>query len=262
MSDTSAAMATILLVEDDEELLTTLEVLIAEVGYGSASALNAEEALACLAQDAFNLVLADLLDATPHGEIPLTMTVVRAAHPTPTALLTAWTLADDWTHQHTFAFIVRKPFDLNDLLTRVAELVSPEVSSEQSAHDAVVRRYFAALEQHDWVTLRGLCTPDVRYALENALAPISGIDAYIAYAQQRMRSYPHARYPQIVTYPMPSGLAARFVSAWEDPLDAGVTSMGAGGVVFQFSGERIAQIGVSVPTMQLSTANDPESSAD
>jgi len=52
----------------------------------------------------------------------------------------------------------------------------------------------------------------MRHTVEANVAPVLGRDAYLAYAQSLMPRYPGQRYADLLTYALPKGIAARFVS--------------------------------------------------
>ncbi len=249
------ATAKLLLVDDDSAILEALTWATQDAGYTVAAAGSLQQAHDLLRDDVFQLVVTDLLDHSPDGGIPNTRSLVLAAQPTPVALATAWKLPAAWPERADFAFILGKPFDLDDLLTRIAETLGHSPTEHDQWQHDLVHRFFSALENADWEALRAVCVSDLRYTLDGASKAIESLDAYIARVRERETLYPDFRFPQIATYPLPLGLAVRFATEWTRP--DGTLQRGSGGVVFRFRDNRIAQIGVSSPSTLPLVTRDP-----
>ena len=117
--------ASILLVEDDQDIRELLTTLLELAGFQATACATAEAALEELREQTFDLVLTDymlpnrtggwlLKQASDEGLIDSTPVLVVTAHPNPSDVL-------DYE-------IVQKPFDLDDLVTRVRRRLNTEGS--------------------------------------------------------------------------------------------------------------------------------------
>jgi DNA-binding response OmpR family regulator len=115
--------ASILLVEDDRDIRDLLTTLLQLAGFQTTSCASAEAALEELREQTFDLVLTDymlpnrtggwlLKQASDEGLIDTTPVLVVTAHPNPQDVLNYE--------------IVQKPFDLDDLVTRVRRRLGTE----------------------------------------------------------------------------------------------------------------------------------------
>lgn len=97
-----------------------------------------------------------------------------------------------------------------------------------------------------------LCTTDVlQYPPGSALAaePVRGVQAYLAAQRQALRHYQHTRFEQVLLYPTPTGIAARYLWRWEAP--DGTPKLLATSLTFRLEGEHIRQIGSSGDAQRL-----------
>ncbi len=235
----------ILIIEDDESILETLQMLLEEEGYATCVARLPEEALALLDTTPVQCVLTDLFGTTTPHLIASAETVRLRAFPVPTGILTAHTLPHDHPALAPFAFVLTKPFDIDNLLSHIAAAIAAPLTEEQRALQPIIHRYFAALAAHDLDAFTALCTDDVTYVLPGAslhAAVITGKAAFHAYTATTFQHYPDVAFTDITIYPTPAGLAARYLGSWRT--SAGERASLAGGVLFRFRDQQIAQIGI------------------
>lgn len=261
-----------LIVEDDDDIRGALHALLEDVGYEVNSASSLAEALAQIDQDTFQIILADSFAGSAQNVLPTLQLMLRRAKPTPIGIVTAWNLDEQEAQQAGFAFIAPKPFDIDQLLTKVAATLSIPLTPEEERQALVVRRYFAALTARDWDALMDTCVDDVTYILPGA-TPFSGTftgkAAFRAYTEETFSQFPEARFDNVSVYASPTGLASRYRGKWRLP--DGSTPILSGAVHFQFDGERIKQIGVFLnderfrallePTQSSSEASTPSSAS-
>jgi CheY-like chemotaxis protein len=240
------ALPRILIVERDDELLQAIVTLLHEEGYEIFAASSLDDALKQLDRQVFSLALVDLFI----GHSPHTFTeghiLRRRAHPTPVGLLTTQDLPQEEAIHQGFAFLLREPFEIEDLLSLVATTIDQPLSPEQARLADIICRFFTALQNADWQTIATLCTEDLAYypAASSALTSerkIQGLRAYLAYAEAARLHMPEARYNHIMIFARPKGLAARFQVSWASP--RGTRQQMTGATLFHFREERICQIG-------------------
>ena len=145
---------------------------------------------------------------------------------------------------------MRKPFDLETLLTSIAACLNIPLTPEQARQAHVIQAYFAALSARAWDALLALCTDEVLYSLPDSpfACTIRGKAAFRTYTEDTFRQFPAARFEEVLVSSRPHGLAARYRSCWATP--EGGEECVAGAVAFEFQGARIAQIGIQLGEKQ------------
>jgi CheY-like chemotaxis protein len=224
----------LLVIDDEATIGDTLDLLFTEEGYPVHVARSLSEALELIDQHAFQFILSDLLHKGPDDLFAAVEILRQQAHPTPVGLLTGWPLAVEEVMARGFAFVVSKPFELDELVSQVAASLNRPLSAEQEQQAQVAQRYFAALGARDWDQVANLCTDDVIYALPGTSAfarTITGKAAFRAYTESTFNAFPDARFEEVHIYGQPRGVAARYVGRWQGP--GGSTQQQSGRVVFQ-----------------------------
>jgi DNA-binding NtrC family response regulator len=121
----------LLLVEHDPGVRDLLQAFLTREGYEVFLVASPQKALTLLDQHPFHLVLTDLF-RTPGTDPFHAIELLRGqAHPIPVGLITGWNVREEEVIQRGFACLVRKPFDLEALLTSIAICLNIPLSSEQ-----------------------------------------------------------------------------------------------------------------------------------
>lgn len=128
-----AAQAHLLIVEADPAIRDLLQCILEEEGYRTDLAASLDEALAAVRTQAYHLILLDLLPASPQSPLSAARQIQRWAYPTPVGLLSSWELPLAEMHRQRFAFLLPKPFDLDQLLSAVATAVGQRAAQTPSA---------------------------------------------------------------------------------------------------------------------------------
>lgn len=113
----------ILVVDDDETILSTIEFLLTDEGYSVVLASNGREALACAAQQAPCLILLDM--KMPHMDGWAFVTAYRA-QPGPHAPIIVMTAAREPADRAKAVGAdahIAKPFNIDQLLTLIRRYV-------------------------------------------------------------------------------------------------------------------------------------------
>lgn len=247
----SPASSHLLLVEHDSGVGNLLQVFLASEGYDAFLVASPKEALACLDEHIYSLILTDLFKLAQTDPFRSVELLRDRAHPTPVVVMTGWNVAEEEVTGRGFASLVRKPFDLEDILTSIAASLKRPLSPEQARQAEVVQAYFAALSARRWDALVALCTDEVIYTLPVGMpfaGTFSGKEAFRAYTEDTFRHFPTARFEEVLVYSRPHGLAARYRACRETPEAEEVRVTGA--ALFGFEGARIAQIGVQLGEKQ------------
>lgn len=239
----------LLIVEDDGDTRDILATILREEGYEVFLAASPKEAMTLLEQQVFHFVLTDLFASAP-DELLRSVAPLRAqAQPTPVGLLTGWKVSAEEVRRGGFACLIRKPFDLDDLLEAIAACLRIPLSPEQQRQAETVERFFASLNARDWDAALDVCTDDLAYypAPESLYMPtrrLRGRAAYRTYIEDIFQRVAVTRFDDLLISARPKGLAARYTYGLTLP--GGVPEQRAGASLFHFTGALISQIGVKV----------------
>jgi len=252
MSISVAALLRVLVVEPDNELRDLLCIMLREEGYAVQAAASLGDALRLLDEQAFRLALADLFMGHAKQSFTEANILRRRAHPIPVGLLTTQKIEPAEALRQGFAFLVHKPFEVEELLSTLASIINQPLSEEQARQAEVVRRFFSALQDADWATLATLCSEDITYypsTTPPASKKIRGFSAYHAFGEKLLTHLPGFVFEEALLFARPKGLAARYTGSWLE--QDGKLGRLTGAALFHFEGARISQIGVRLDTERL-----------
>lgn len=241
--------ARILVIEPDGELRELLGVALQEEGYQVQSVTSLQQALSVVDEQSFRLILADVyVGRSPHSFTEAHL-LRRHVSPTPLAILTTQKIEPTDAAQQGFCFLMRMPFDLDELALLVAAQINPPLSAEQERQSEIVRRFFAAMDNDDWDTLKILFAEDITFFPPDKMPfdpsrRVRGANEYLVYVQKAKHFYPDHVTEDIAIYGRPRGLAVRYQASWRLPNF--MTQHIVGTSLFHFEGERIRQIAVSM----------------
>jgi CheY-like chemotaxis protein len=246
-----SSAAPILVIEDHPQTREALVTVLELAGLTVQAVANADDGLKLLQKDGFALVVADYLLGAMNEAESQARRLLEAAAPVPVGCVTGWTIPDALEGQ--FAFVLTKPFSAEDLIAEVGRIIAGQEGD--SARTSAVRAYFQRLSQGDAGGVAALCTETVRYCLP-ADPPAGGVvvegrDAFRRYTAEVFGSFGRVAITPSGIWSLPRGMVARYDARWATP--AGVPAHQRGAVLFQFEGERIAQIGVRLDLRTLST---------
>jgi len=242
----------ILIVEPDTEIRDLLKTALALEGCEVQSTPSLKDAQALLRQQLFRLVLSDSFARSQQEALAYLAALRQEVAPVPVGILTGWALTPSEVEEQGFAFLLRKPFDLNELLGRVAEALALPLDPEQHPHARLVVRVLDATNRRDFSEYAQLCAQDVQaysWVASQADQPIVGVDALLAYIEKYLERLPHSSYTQYLLYPVPDGIAARFI--WQSENAAGGRQQVAISYRYAIAGDKIAQIGTQEDIQQL-----------
>lgn len=249
MSNHPALRSRLLLVEDDLDTRELLGSFLRDEGYEVALAASPKEALLFLEQQPFHLVLTDLFTGEAREPLRSVESLQKAAGPAPVGVMTGWKVKAEEARRQGLAFLVPKPFDLDELLTTIAGSLNLPFGPEQQRQAEVAKRFLAILESKKLEALEEVCTQDVRYyppvsSSYAAVPRISGLAAYRPYIEGAYRYFQDFRFEDVLVYARPKGVAVRYFANWVGP--DGQAKRVLAFVVFHFRGALISQIGVRV----------------
>ena len=229
MSKVSASAPQLLLVEDDPGVLSLVREVLEEEGYDVTPATSLPKSLTELEEHLFHFILTDLFSKSGQNyPLQSIQPLLARAAPTPVGVMTAWPVPAEAATQTDLAFLLRKPFDLDDLLRELDTKLRSRVSSH--SQEQLVEQFFKALNSRDWTRLAQFCTPDMALARR---------PSFLEIVTQCMRCLQDYRFEDVQFFARQDGVAARYIASWQ-------ASNGrlhrAGSLYFRFQGERIAQI--------------------
>lgn len=245
MSAPGRASFRVLLVEDDTDLRATTELALTDQGYDVTSAASLDEALGHVDRATFWLILTDLFAVSGANPLQSVEELRARAHPTPVGVVTSWKLADEEVMARGFAFLLAKPYELDELFARVAATAGKRLPAERAWQEQAARSYFAALNGRDWPALAALCTPDVEYGPFEAPSLLPSLrqrEALTQHIEQALIRFHGMRFEDVVVYEAPRGVAARYTARWPGMDDSERQQSGV--IFFAFKGKRIARISV------------------
>jgi CheY-like chemotaxis protein len=223
-----------------------LQAVFVEQGYSPTMAASLEEALRLVHQHPFDLILTELFFSSEQETLALVLPLQELAHPTPVVVIATWLSTQD-VRASGFAAVLREPFDLNELITTVAECLKHPMNDEHRRQAEIATRGVAAWDRRDFDAALALCAEDVRFypwimPPYPAARPTTGRAAVRAYIEE-MAGYFHDLHAEIgQVSACPHGIAVRIRADW---LAAdGVRQQQMVAFCFQISGEHISQIGI------------------
>lgn len=242
MSLAVASPPHLLVVEDDRDILDAVQGVLQEEGYAVTPAISLPASLAALEEHLFHFVLTDLfLQPAQRDPFQSIQPLLTEAAPIPVGVMTAWRVPEEDIAQANLAFLLRKPFELDDLLGHLDAQLHPTISSIRQHQ--MVEQFYLALNAHDWQRLTRLCIPQVRMMPLHApaLAPArSGLLSLQTTLEQRVRALPGYTIEGVQVFPRPIGVSARYIIRWQGR--DGIVHRTAGAMHFRFQHGRIAQI--------------------
>jgi CheY-like chemotaxis protein len=119
---------TVLVIEDDPDLVALVELLLAGEGYACVSCPSVAEALMLLTRQPVDLILTDSFSLTATDVLSPTSPVLAASRGVPVVLLTGFPVEGGDAVAAGFAAVQFKPFDLEDLLAQVAVLLADDAA--------------------------------------------------------------------------------------------------------------------------------------
>ena len=242
----------VLVVEPDDELRDLLSVILSEEDYAVESVTSLKDALPRLAEQVFGLILADLyIGRSPHSFTEAHV-LRRRAHPIPIGLLTTQKFDAEEVVRQGFAFLIREPFEITELLSIVAATMRRPLSAEQERQAKVAQGFFVAIQNLDWRALETLCAEDIIYyplAPAHPARKIQGFSAYRSFTESQRLAYAAYAIEELLIFPTPRGLVAIYRSSWLGP-DSKIQRQ-TGATFLHFRGERIAQIGLRMNIVRL-----------
>lgn len=119
--------ARLLVVEHDAGIQDLLAAFLTSEGYSVSLATTPDEARTLLREQCFHLILTDLFSTSPRDRFCAVEQLRASAHHTPIGVITGWNVEDDEIAEHDFAFLLRKPFDVEDLVDSITACVETPV---------------------------------------------------------------------------------------------------------------------------------------
>ena len=249
MSALAPAQIRLLIVETDPDIRDILQIFLTEEGFAVHFASSLQEALGLVDEWVFQLILADLFVGRPPGLAADAQLLRRRAWPTSIGLMTTQNISSKQAKQQGFAFLLKKPFDLEQLLLSITAVLPQPLRPEQVPQAKVIDRFFEAARASDYDALLAVCTDEViyyppTYSLSARARKIVGKAAFRAYLEGAYRQVTRSQFDEVMIYKRPRGLVAQFQGRWF--LHDGNDRRLSGVLHFRFTGERIRQLGLRI----------------
>ena len=243
MSAAVASTPQLLVVEDDLELLELVGGFLQGEGYAVTPTNSLDTSMEALEDRLFHLVLTDLFRAPGQSQLLQSIQpLIQQAAPIPVGVITAWRVPEEDVARSNLAFVLPKPFELDDLLGKIDAQLHPTISSLRQTQ--LVEEFFHALNTRDWQRLARICIPQVRLTLLNApavaAAGVGGLLSLQALLERRVRALPGYTIEEVRVFPRQIAVSARYIVRWQGR--EGIVHRTAGAMHFQFQRGRIAQI--------------------
>jgi DNA-binding response OmpR family regulator len=107
--------------------------------YQVVTAPSLEEALSLVDQQAFGFILSDLMVRGAGDQLQAVERLRERAFPTPIGIMTGWKLPQAAIDGRGFAWLMRKPFDVDLLVTEIAVGLETPLTPAQERRAEVVR---------------------------------------------------------------------------------------------------------------------------
>ena len=234
----------ILIADDEGDLVEALCEILRGEGYAATCVDSAAAALDALDAQVFGAVLTDAFGGAPAYE--KVAAIVARARPTPVGLLSGWKASDSEVARLGLRFALHKPFDIGDLLVRVAQMLGDPLHPDKHESAALARRYFEALGGKNWAELLSVCSGNVRFAGPQGsrfAATLVGKESFLLHTQQTFEVFRDAQFRDLVIYQTPGGVAVRYLGTWTA---GGHPARLAGTAILRIEGGLIERIGVEM----------------
>src|SRR5690348_16500424 len=159
----SSDASRLLIVEDDQDTQDILGMILGEEGYAVSLAASPQEAIRLLDEQVFHFILTDLFTRSVDNPLGSVAALRAQAQPTPIGLMTGWNVSIEEVQRAGFACLIKKPFELDEMLAAIASCLHGTLSTEQQRQAEVVERFYAALNARDWGAALRLCVAQLRY---------------------------------------------------------------------------------------------------
>jgi CheY-like chemotaxis protein len=180
---------TLVLIEDDAANLEALQMVLSDEQYQTLTAMTLHHALHLLDTEDYHLVVSDLFGENPDERGHNALLIQEHALPAPVGILTARVVAQEAPTLQTFAFALNKPYDIEVLLTSIADCLNIPLPPTALPQAASIAQFFASLNVHNWEAVLELCTEDIVYYSPYA-GEVKGKTAYRTYMEPRTRQFP------------------------------------------------------------------------
>jgi CheY-like chemotaxis protein len=130
----------VLLVEDDLPVREVVTIILTEEGYHVDAATRPAQAIEALRRDTFDVVLTDLFSWNLRAGLATVRRLVEAAAPVPVGAFTSHRLSAEEARAAGFAFVVPKPFEMDDLLIKLSRATTGRARGQTERITARKRR--------------------------------------------------------------------------------------------------------------------------
>lgn len=245
----------LLVAEADPVLRLILQQALAEMGYTSTLASSLDQALRLLNQQPFDLMVTDTFFRSSQEALAPLRPLLALSHPLPVILCTAWPLTESVVRHEGFAALLLQPFELDHLVTTVAECLNQPWSPAHLRQAEVVQQYVACFARGDVEAMLSFYPEEVRlYPWIVSAYPfarsVTGRAAARDYLQELLQYFGGLQTELVHLFPCPHGIAVRLLVRWQDRSGARKQQMMAVCLKVTPDGQ-ISQMGLPPPDERL-----------
>lgn len=124
MSNMHELSPRVLVVEDEPEILRLVQTALEEAGMQVTGAPREGEALKRLREGRYAVVVTDLYVTRGQEELESIAALLREAGATPVGVMSGWPVEDEVARAAGVAFVLRKPFAVEELVRAVEEALA------------------------------------------------------------------------------------------------------------------------------------------
>lgn len=124
MSNMHELSPRVLVVEDEPEILRLVQTALEEAGMQVTGAPREGEALKRLREGRYAVVVTDLYVTRGQEELESIAALLREAGATPVGVMSGWPVEDEVARAAGVAFVLRKPFAMEELVRAVEEALA------------------------------------------------------------------------------------------------------------------------------------------
>ena len=136
MSELREQAPRVLVVEDEPELLRLVQATLEEAGMQVTGAAREGEALKRLREGRYGVVVTDLYVTRGQEELESIAALLREAGTTPVGVMSGWPVEEEVARAAGVAFVLRKPFALEELVRVVEEALAERSKEGEEAAEA------------------------------------------------------------------------------------------------------------------------------
>lgn len=136
MGEVREQSARVLVVEDEPDVLHLVQAALEEAGMQVTGASREGEALKRLREGRYGVVVTDLYVTRGQEALESIAALLREAGTTPVGVMSGWPVEEEIARAAGVTFVLRKPFELEELVRAVEEALAKKSKQEKKEAEA------------------------------------------------------------------------------------------------------------------------------